>query len=584
MKNLYYFLKNLKLILGKNFYPVLLAVLFTIFMFAIFFSSSVNAEQETLVLPNISYVTGGYINTNTLGDTFQLNIYAPYFNTNYKESQCFSGDIYSSQLTIPKWITENYYYAIYTGGYTYTRYFRYILIPKTTDISDLKFTQKYDGSYPITSNGVQFYTGNTTASWLANGYKSSTNQLYNALVDLEKNVSTTLTDTAKMDYFFTYSPHEAFTNPTFWVSNFDFYLTNYSDTVPIVNSSYKELLAPDLVVDSDTILKYINKSYSQLQISMNDFSNPYLKTYVVAKYKLPNSDEWVSKTIPTYPNISTGPITTSYTYISGNKMYTNYDISTIFSNYSELIDGTEIEIYLYYDDLYPYPTSDDNNIVWNLQYTIGDESSGIYTVLNGTGIGGNNPDEPDSPLNPELSGKLDDIDGHITGGFEDLGNRLDSGFDDLNHSIGGLDEHITGGFEGVNDRVDAGFNSVLDDSIDDSSFNINTDFDDLETASIYNFVDVFFSSLRTVFTYNLDEREIVELPVPYVNKVIRVPSDLVYRHIYSTQLHDLIYIVYMIIFELYLFRFSFNIVNKFKSGEFMEGSMQMHDSIISWLL
>lgn len=533
MKEIYYFIKTLKTMLGRNFYPIMLAIFFTIFLFIVFgLSSFVNAEDyDGYSEVNYSSSTFYYVSTDTVLNFQRVNT----------QGSSLTVSSSNNTLTLPVWLNEyNFFIGSSVGSYA-SQYYRINVFISKGDIScdkDRVFTSTQD---------LYYFKLERSSRW-------TPSSLYDSL-DALKNQLTNPTQTATFSgnlYEWGFFVPQQYTNitqrfigPNFYISNFDLIYPMYSTTIPFLKSSFSTLYTPVLFYSENTFDNIVNQSSNNLSIDLKDFVNNSYNTLLRVTYKLPDSTDTVTTNYledGIWYSPSSSKMNEEFSYGDSSIIW-NVPFTKLISEYGNLPNGTEVVI-SHYGQYTGLPDDIQSNPYWSLEFTIG--GSYKYTPAQGEII---SPEYPDEPSGPDYTGQLEDIDSSIKDGFDSV---LDSDF-----TVGEFPpEHSMGGNEG----------------------------------NYLNFIDLFFTQMQQVFTYDLEDVETISLEVPFVKNgvPIKISSDLLSSHLSGRgsglMFYTLLQGLYAWIFTRYIFIFCFNIINKFKSGQFMDGSLDSNDTMINNML
>lgn len=106
----------------------------------------------------------------------------------------------------------------------------------------------------------------------------------------------------------------------------------------------------------------------------------------------------------------------------------------------------------------------------------------------------------------------------------------------------------------------------------------------IDNSAYVGFFSTLFDKFEDVIDYDIEEVEQFVIPIPFTEKTIVIPSDLVYSRINETTIYELIYIFWYFIFGLYIFKFANNLIIAIKSGEIMKGWNSNNEVITSEIL
>ena len=122
---------------------------------------------------------------------------------------------------------------------------------------------------------------------------------------------------------------------------------------------------------------------------------------------------------------------------------------------------------------------------------------------------------------------------------------------------------------------------IFSDEYDESQISIDTELsDDIDSSSYTNFITAIINAIKNAVTGNWDTVEQISLPLPFVDESIVLKSDLMSSYIPSV-LKVLINAFWMFLFGKYIFKFALAMVSSLKSGEILDGKMNLNDEVIT---
>ena len=122
---------------------------------------------------------------------------------------------------------------------------------------------------------------------------------------------------------------------------------------------------------------------------------------------------------------------------------------------------------------------------------------------------------------------------------------------------------------------------IFSDEYDEDKIQIDSGLSDGVDGSNYtNFITDIINAIKDAVTGNWETVEEVTLPIPFTEESITLQSNLVSKYV-PNALKIIINVFWMYLFGMYIFKFALAMVSSLKSGEILEGKLNLNDEVIT---